>query len=149
MSGRWRAVALLLLVIEIGGIVWLVLNPSSATPTGAVLRVSAFVLDLGAPVWMASTTGWEYLLNLALFAPLGFLSSLIWDRAPVEAWVLGGFAISAGLELVQLWVLAGRSATLIDVSANTVGMFVGAVAAVFVLGVLSRHRPGGRRDAPF
>jgi glycopeptide antibiotics resistance protein len=148
VSRRWRAVALVLLVIEIGGIVWLVLNPSAATPTGAVLRVSAFVLDLGAPSWMASTTGWEYLLNLALFAPLGFLSSLIWGRVSVEAWVLTGFVVSAGLEVIQLVVLSGRSATLIDVSANTVGMFFGAVAAAVVLGLLSRHRPASRAGAP-
>ena len=147
MKGRWRAVALLLLLIEVAGIVWLVLNPSSATPTGAVLRISAFLLSHGAPTWIASTIGWEYLLNVALFIPLGFLSSLVWDRVAVAAWVVVGFAVSAGLELAQLTVLTSRSATLIDVSANMVGMFAGAAAAALVLEALSRNRAVSRQRA--
>lgn len=140
MSARWRLVALLLLVVEIGGIVWLVLNPSSATPTSAVYRVSAFMAELGAPSWMSSTTGWEYLLNLVLFAPLGLLASLVWDRVPIEVWVILGFAISAALELVQLTLLGERSPTVTDVSANTIGAFLGAVVAGAVLGVSRRRR---------
>ena len=132
MSERVRRVSLLLLLVEVAGICWLVLNPSSATPSGAVQRVSDFVLSRGWPAWMASTTGWEYLLNMALFAPLGLLAALVWDRVPLEAWVVLGFTVSAGLELAQI-LIGTRSPTLSDVSANTVGMFAGAVAATLLL----------------
>jgi glycopeptide antibiotics resistance protein len=138
LSERARRLALLLLLVEVAGIAWLVLNPSSATPTGAVYRVSDFLLAHGAPTWMASTTGWEYLLNVALFVPLGFLSSLIWERVRMEMWVVIGFAVSAGLEVTQLAVLGGRSATVSDVSANTVGMFAGALVGALVLSLLEK-----------
>ena len=143
MSERARRLALILLVVEVAGIAWLVLNPSSATPTGAVLRVSDFLLAHGAPSWLASTTGWEYLLNVALFAPLGLLASLIWDRVWLEGWVVIGFAVSASLELMQFALLGGRSATASDVSANTVGMFAGATVAALGMTLLDRRRARG------
>ena len=140
VSGRARTIAKLLLAIEVAGIVWLVLNPSSATPSGAVYRVSNFLLAHGAPSWAASTTGWEYLLNVALFVPLGLLSALIWDRVWLEGWVVLGFVGSASLELTQYFFLDGRSATISDVSSNTIGMFLGAAAGTTAVGILERRR---------
>ena len=131
--------AVLLLVLEIGGIAWLVLNPSPVIPSRAVYKVSAWVLEVGGPSWMASTTGWEYLLNVALFAPLGLLAALVWDAVPLEMWVLLGFALSAALECGQLLVLGERSATVSDLSANTIGTFIGAAVASIVLSSLARR----------
>jgi len=92
---------------------------------------------------MASTTGWEYLLNIALFAPLGLLASLVWPRLGLEAWVLIGFALSAALETMQFVALDERSATVSDLSANTVGAFIGALVAALLL-----HRSERRRVGP-
>ena len=147
MSARFRRVALLLLVVEVAGVAWLVLNPSSATPTAAVLKVSAAIRELGGPTWLASTTGWEYVLNIGLFLPLGLLAALVWHRMSVEGWVIVGFLISAGLELVQLVVLGERTATLTDISANTIGTFVGAAIGGLGLEVVQR-RSALRRFAP-
>ena len=149
MSATVRRTALLLLVVEMGGIAWLVLNPSPATPTGAVYRISAFLTEHGAPSWVASATGWEYLLNVALFLPLGLLSSLVWERVSVEAWVVAGFAVSAILELVQLLVLGERSATLSDLSANTVGTFAGALLAALVVGAARRRARDEKRTLDY
>ena len=149
MTPFLRRLALLLLLVEVAGICWLVLNPSSATPTGAVLRVSEFLVSRGAPTWMASTTGWEYLLNVALFVPLGLLAALVWDRVALEGWVIVGFVLSAGLELAQLVVIGTRSATVSDVSANTIGMFAGALVAVPTLWLLDRRTRRERHsDSP-
>ena len=137
---------MLLLALELLGIAWLVLNPSPATPDGAVHSVSELLLDIGAPTWMASTTGWEYLLNVALFVPLGLQCALVWEAVWLEAWVIVGFLVSCGLEVTQYLWLDQRSATLTDVSSNTVGMFVGAAAGSVALGVLERRR-ARRRSA--
>ena len=145
LSDRARGVAMALLALEFLGIAWLVLNPSPATPTGAVYKVSAFVIELGGPSWMASTTGWEYLFNVALFVPLGLLAALVWEQVLLEEWVVLGFAVSAALELGQLTVLGERSATVSDLSANTIGTFLGAGSAALVLSVLTR-RTARKRD---
>jgi hypothetical protein len=134
VSGRRRSISLALLVVELGGIVWLVLNPSPATPTNAVSTISDWLLALEAPHWLASTAGWEYLLNVALFVPLGFLAALVWDRVLTEVWVIAAFAVSLLLEGAQLF-LPHRSPTLLDLSSNTVGGFTGAALALLVLSV--------------
>lgn len=147
MSDRARRIAKSLLAFEILGIVWLVLNPSPATPSGAVYRISDFFVAHGAPAWMASTAGWEYLLNVALFVPLGFLSALVWEDVLVEVWVIVGFLVSGAIETTQYLFLSQRSATLSDLSSNTIGMFLGAAAGSVALAFLERRRSRIAEDA--
>lgn len=65
---------------------------------------------------MASTTGWEYLLNTALFLPLGLLAASVGNRVPVEA------------------------ATRSDLSANTIGTVAGASIAGIALENRAKRR---------
>lgn len=84
----------------------------------------------------------EFLLNVALFLPLG--ASLVWPRGSrrdiVGAMALGG-ALSLAIELAQVFI-PGRYASLGDLVANTAGAGIGggleATSAIWL-------RPGRRR----
>ena len=121
-----RRLLAVLLVIELLGIVWLVLDPSPATPTGAVERLSRFLMGFGLPAWLVGGDQVEFALNVALFVPLTALAALLWPRLPLWGWVLVGFAMSSTLEWVQLAFLSDRSSTSRDIIANTLGALIGA-----------------------
>lgn len=129
-----------LLALEIAGIVWLVLNPSPATPSGAVYRLSEVVTALGLPGVLADPTFVEFFLNIQLFVPLTLLVALLWERVKVWAWIVMGFLLSSGLEWLQLEFLSDRSSTSRDIIANTLGAAVGAVT-VFAIRWLEDLRP--------
>ena len=78
----------------------------------------------------------EFVSNIALFVPLSLLGSLLWQRWTWVAWTMAGFASSLVIETTQT-LLSGRSPTLLDVVANTLGALVG---ALLVLPVWSRTR---------
>ena len=116
------------LVLEVLGIAWLVLNPSPATPTGAVSHLSGLLTFLGFPAWLFGTDQVEFGLNVLLFVPLTALAALLWPRVPTWGWILLGFATSSTLEWLQLTFLSERSSTSRDIIANTLGAALGAAA---------------------
>ncbi len=116
------------LVVELLGIAWLVLNPSAATPTGAVSHLSGLLTSLGLPEQLVGTDKVEFGLNVLLFVPLTALAALLWPRVPTWGWILVGFATSSTLEWLQLTYLSGRSSTSGDIISNTLGAAVGAAA---------------------
>ncbi|QIK64947.1 VanZ family protein [Nocardioides sp. HDW12B] len=122
------------------GIAWLVLNPSPATPTSAVERLSAALTAVGLPGWLVGTDQVEFGLNVALFVPLAALTSLLWPQRRVWFWVLVGFALSSTLEWLQLTFLSDRSSTSRDIVANTLGALVGAVVVVVGRALIREHR---------
>ena len=63
--------------------------------------------------------GADFVLNIALFLPLGAALAAAGLRARTV--VLLGLALSAGVELLQFSVIPGRDATVGDVVANTAG----------------------------
>jgi glycopeptide antibiotics resistance protein len=125
-----RGVLVCLLLVELAGIAWLVLNPDPDAPTTAVLDVSAWLTAQGAPEQLTDTTVVGYLLNVSLFVPLGLLCALLFPRVPLSAWGLLGILISGALEMTQLEFLPERQASGTDFVANTVGMFLGAAPVV-------------------
>ena len=138
----WRGIAKGLLVVELVGIAYLVLNPSAATPTGAVYRVHYFPVGHGIPGWAADPSVWEFLLNVALFVPLTFLAHRLWPRVTWLGWTLAGAGLSALLELAQRLVLEERSPTVRDLVANSTGALLGAgLAATVLLLVEWRRQP--------
>jgi glycopeptide antibiotics resistance protein len=91
----------------------------------------------------------EVTLNVIMFLPLGFLLAGLMPTLRLW-WVaaLASAAVSFMIELFQAVLLAGRSATVIDFVANSVGGLLGAfVAAVWfrvrgpVGTVADHHRP--------
>ena len=150
LRGRRRKIALLLLVIELLGIAWLVLNPNPSAPGRAVEVISRLMADLGLPEWASDPVLWEFLLNIALFVPLTFLAWLLWPRLGVLGWTLLAAVLSAYLELTQLLLLPTRTPTLSDLVANTSGGLVGALAALAAAALVptavwGRQEVGGDR----
>ncbi len=88
----------------------------------------------------------EAILNILMFVPLGLL--LVFLMPTLKLWwlaVLASAAVSLGVELVQAVALAGRSATLVDLLANSTGGAIG--SAVAVLWLRARERRA-RNAAP-
>jgi len=78
-------------------------------------------------VWENDKLLTDFVLNVLLFLPLGFGLQL----AGARRWriVAGGAALSTTIELLQLWVIPGRDASVLDVVANTLGTAGGLLTA--------------------
>jgi hypothetical protein len=115
-----------LLALECLGIAWLVLSPTAETPIGVVYGVSNHLARLGMPTWARDTGLIEFVLNVLLFIPLAALCALLWTRPKVWVWIVGGLLLSSSLEWLQQEFLSSRSASSLDIIANTIGAAVGA-----------------------
>jgi glycopeptide antibiotics resistance protein len=83
----------------------------------------------------------EFLSNVVMFAPIGFLICLV---LPLERWwwaAVLGTGLSVLIELTQLLVLSHRFASVLDVIANGCGALLGASLAWAFRRVV-RHRDG-------
>ena len=128
-SATTRGVAGGLAVLYVLFLAFTVFWPSAEYATGTVDVATDFLHSLGAPGWI--TDSWmEFLANIVLFIPLSLLGSVLLDRWGWRFWLGAGFAASACIELAQLIFLGGRSPTLLDVLANTLGAVAGALIAV-------------------
>jgi glycopeptide antibiotics resistance protein len=93
-------------------------------------RIVAFINRRGIESFRYSHLEW--LANVALFAPFGFLLTFIvrrWWVAP-----LFGILLSVGIELGQRVLLPERFASPADVAANGIGAIVGAFFALALVG---------------
>jgi hypothetical protein len=115
-DGRWR-------VSGFVGMVWLVavaaicLTPSSGeVPTG--------MWD----GWLSDHEGLATLmLNIALYLPWGGVLAM--RARSVRSGLLGGFILSVAIEAAQVWI-PGRHASVVDVVANSLGAWGGALLIV-------------------
>ena len=83
----------------------------------------------------------EFSSNVVLYVPLGVLAMAAWpSRWWVRVCLLAG-AVSGTFELLQRF-LAGRTASLQDVVANTLGGAIGAALVVVVRAVRQRRSRG-------
>jgi VanZ family protein len=80
----------------------------------------------GRPPWEANQ-GVEPLANVALFVPLALLLCRALPAVRRRAVWLVCVAGSAGVELVQLLFLPGRTASVVDVVTNSTGAAIGVV----------------------
>jgi glycopeptide antibiotics resistance protein len=79
--------------------------------------------------------------NALILMPVSAMGSVIWPLTTWRDWTAYAFVISGLVELIQGLVLPHRTATFVDVVANTLGGLGGAVA------VLALRRLRGRRTA--
>lgn len=123
------------------------LNPSAYLGGSAVTFVAEHAELVGLPDWLVQWGRLEFLMNVAVLMPLSVLGMRAWPATQWVHWTSYGFVISALVEGVQAVAYAGRSATYVDIVANTAGALSGAL-----IGALWRWRPGGSarrgRDAP-
>lgn len=80
----------------------------------------------------------QVVLNVLLFAPLGFLGRWLWHLGPMRTVALG-FAVSLGIETAQL-TAGHRIFDVDDLMTNTAGAAAGWFAATAVLVVTSHAR---------
>ena len=146
----WRWVLLTALVVELVAIAYLVFNPSPAVPSSAVQSLSYRLDNLGLPSLLTAPSVIEFLLNVALFIPLGATLALLVPKVAWWLWALFGFLASAAVEGLQLMLLSERTATVRDIAANTTGLAVGALLAKRLMaGVASVDgRSSRRRESP-
>ncbi len=115
-------------------VIMVLFAPSS--PSAAVDAITRVIRDdLGLSF---VRQGWvEFAGNVVMFAPLGFLSTLLFRR---PWWgMMIALALSVLAEVTQL-LLPARTATLRDVVANGLGALIGALLAWLIVIRQSRRR---------
>jgi VanZ like protein len=107
---------------------FILLVPSGAVPSDGASWTSDLADRLGAPAWALDPARWEFACNALILMPVSALGSLLWPRTNWRDWTAYAFVIAGAVELVQGLLLPERSATFVDVVANTLGGLGGAVA---------------------
>ncbi|PRB59823.1 VanZ family protein [Microbacterium sp. MYb45] len=124
-------VALVGYLLFIGFTVWLPANVS-AKVTGLVGVMARWVSDAGIAPYYQSAVVFEFLANVALFVPVGFLLPFAWSRLRLWQVVLIGALMSGLIESVQ-GLMPSRYPTISDVIANSLGSLAGGVIAVLLI----------------
>jgi glycopeptide antibiotics resistance protein len=109
-----------------------------------VSRFGLWLQSKGAPAVLSTPGRVEFLLNTAMFAPVAFLAAVAFPRHPWANWVVYGFVLSGGVELLQGLYLPPRSAQFVDVVANTLGGLIGTVIAAPFAGILRNARDNSK-----
>lgn len=119
------------------------LAPTSGTQSG----MASWVSDLGVWVGFSAETAnqgrAEFLCNVAILAPVSALGSLIWSRTTWRDWTAYAFVIACLVELTQELVLPERTASHVDIVANTLGGLAGAVVVLAARRLSRRRRAAG------
>jgi hypothetical protein len=124
---RPRRAALVLLPCYLAVLVFALLTPSGETPSSSVAWMGEVMDRLGAPDRLLVGARVEFLANVAILVPATALAAVIWSGPSWRDWTAYGFVFSGGVEAVQALLLDGRSATYVDVVANTLGALLGGV----------------------
>ena len=131
-GGRRRWPATVALVLYAAFLAFVTLAPSARLQV-AVVASTVDVLSLGLPDRLVTGSRVEAGLNALMVVPLTFLATLVVRRVRWQDWTAYGFLGACLVELAQGLLLPGRSATFVDVVANTLGAFLGAAVAAWWL----------------
>ena len=133
LSGAVRRRLVALLALYCTFIAVTVLLPTGAFPSAVVTEVAERATAIGVPEQLVVGYRVEFALNALMVVPISAFGSLLWSSWGWRDWTAVAFVSSATVELVQGALLTDRSATFVDICANTAGALVGAVAARLVL----------------
>lgn len=97
----------------------------------AVQRLLGILHRRGAPEWLGFAE-LEFAANIAMFVPLGFFVCLLLPRRAQWLGILLLPLTSAGIEWAQLTVVADRVPDVRDIVSNSIGGWIGVVAAMLV-----------------
>lgn len=101
----------------------------------AVVRLIGVLHRNGVPEWFGYGEI-EFLANIAMFVPFGFLIAILLPQKLSGLTVLVGPAFSAFVENFQREFLSERVASVYDVVANSAGAILGLVLAAILRGVV-------------
>jgi hypothetical protein len=121
------------------------LGPSAAPASDLAEAAADAGRSLGLPESLSSAGRVEFVLNALAFAPIVALASVFLPALNWRDWTALGFLGSFAIEAAQV-LMTDRSATYVDIVANTLGATLGAVVAESLGLVLERRRR--ERGAP-
>lgn len=107
-------------------------QPVDRGQEGTVAAVLDLMHAVGVPAWFGYRS-LEFSANVVMFLPLGFFAALLLPRRFRWAALALPPLVSAGVETAQLVFLEDRFATLLDVLANSLGGWIGALAAFLIV----------------
>ncbi len=119
-------------------VAYAVLNPSADAASSSVGVVRQVLERLDAPPRFVDAA--EFGSNIVLFMPIPVLVGLIGGPRSVPVWLVLGAAGSGLIELTQRLLLAGRTPSLVDVAANTIGAVLGAMLLRGLMAARDRSR---------
>jgi len=125
------------LAVYCGVLAFILLSPSPAVAASSVAYLGEIGRALHAPDWMLIAARVEFMANATIAAPVSFLGSVVFRDSTWRDWTAYLFVTSGLIELVQGALLPGRSATFVDMVANTLGALMGAVLMLVIRRVRS------------
>lgn len=108
-------------------VVVFLLSPGASLASGTVAWVADLAYAAGASEAVLTGSRVEFALNVLAVAPLAFFGMWAFPKTTWRDWTAYGFVASMAVEAVQFAFLAGRSAQIEDVVANTAGALLGGV----------------------
>lgn len=140
-SGLWNRLLLLILSLYCVFIAVIVLLPTGTLPSAVITRVVELVAAAGAPPLIVDRARIEFALNVVMIAFISAVGSQLWSRWNWRDWTTAVFVVSISIEITQGLLLPDRSATFVDVGANTLGGLLGALIGT-IWPLHARHRRG-------
>lgn len=132
-ADRRALVARIVLALVLLAVAAILLWPTRPA-TGAQNALEAWFERLhrrGLPTWLGFGSI-EFLANVAMFVPLGFLTVLGWPGRQLWVPVTGWLLFSAAAELIQATLEADRVGDCRDVLANSIGALIGCLIARYL-----------------
>ncbi len=126
-AGATRGATTVVLVSYLAVLLFALLNPSSGPASTSVAWLEAVGRSVGVAEAFLAPGRPEFVANVLILVPAAALASLVWSAPSWRDWTAYGFLFSLVIELLQGVLLDGRSATFVDVVANTLGALAGAV----------------------
>lgn len=145
---RARRVLLGLLVAYALVLAVVLLFPRGEMPTASNAFITALAQRFGADPTLVTPQRMEVVLNVLIMVPLALLGRLLRPGYSWRDWTAVGFVLAASVELFQGLFLPERSASALDVVANTTGVGLGAIVGSLLRIPIRRREAGMRTDRP-
>lgn len=134
-TSKGTTATIIILVVYLTYLFTLVLRPFTFSLPISISLSEMYYYDLENLSTSVSSFVWNFIINILLFIPLGFLLCAL-PKVSERRWfikivltTLSGFILSSIIEFTQLFL--PRDSSLADIIANTTGSLIGAFAASF------------------
>ncbi|WP_344006056.1 VanZ family protein [Nocardioides lentus] len=124
------------------------LFPRGEMPTTANAFITTLVQRFGADPTLVTPERMEVVLNVLIMVPLALLGRLLRPGYSWRDWTAVGFVLAASVELFQGLFLPERSASALDIVANTTGVGLGAIVGSLLRIPIRRREARRRSETP-